>query len=106
MKEKHSTDKMFRLLLAMDGVSPNTKRNIHNALLQEFCPSSTVVAPPPAKLQKTSTSGIDEHHSMSHIHWPIVAEDYVCGTTVDSNSDDEESSVMKDPDSISKSLLL
>jgi hypothetical protein len=104
MREKHSTDKMFRLL-AMDGVSPNTKRNIQNALLQEFCPCSTAPAPPLAKVQKTSTSGIDEHRSMSHIHPPIAAEDYVCGMTVNSNSDDDESSVTKDPDCISKSLL-
>jgi hypothetical protein len=104
MNEKHSTNKMFRLLV-MDGVSPNTKRNIQNALLQEFCPSSTAPAPPPAKVEKMTTSGIDEHCSMSHIHQPIVAEDYVCGTTVNSNSNDDESSVTKDPDSISKSLL-
>jgi hypothetical protein len=44
---------------------------------------------------------------MNHLNRPIVAEDYVCGTTVDSNnnSDNEESSVTKDPDSISKALI-
>jgi hypothetical protein len=50
MKEKHSTDKMFRLL-AMEGVSPNTKKNIQDVLLSEFR-STTVVAPTPAGSKK------------------------------------------------------
>jgi hypothetical protein len=48
---------------------------------------------------------VDEDRSMSHIHRPIVAEDYVCGTAVNSDSNDEDSSVTKDPDSVLKSLL-
>jgi hypothetical protein len=43
MKEKHSTDKMF-CLLQMDGVSPTTKKNIQNALLEEFW--TNTAAPP------------------------------------------------------------
>jgi hypothetical protein len=60
-----------------------------------------------AKRAKTTLldGGVDEYRSMSHIHHPIVAEDYVCGTTVNSDSDVEDSSVTKDPDSVSKSLL-
>jgi hypothetical protein len=66
------------------------------------------VSVPLAKRAKTTPldGGIDEYRSMSHIHRLIVAEDYACGTpTVDSDSDDEDSSVTKDLDSVSKSLL-
>jgi hypothetical protein len=41
MKLKHSMDKMF-WLLQMDGVSLDTKKNIQNMLLQEFCNIATV----------------------------------------------------------------
>jgi hypothetical protein len=51
MREKHSTDKMF-CLLAMDGVPPNTKKNIQDALLQEF--RTAQVSDPLAKRAKTT----------------------------------------------------
>jgi hypothetical protein len=65
------------------------------------------VSVPLAKKAMTTPldGGIDEYRSMSHNHHRIVAKDYVCGTTVNSESDDEDSSVTKDPDSVSKSLL-
>jgi hypothetical protein len=104
VRQKHSTDKMF-CLLAMDGVSPNTKKNIQDALLQEF--RTAQVSVPLAKRAKTTPldGGIDKYRSMSHIHHLIVAEDYVCGTTVNSDSNDKDSSVTKDPDSVLKLLL-
>jgi hypothetical protein len=114
MKEKHSTDKMFRLL-AMDGVSPNTKKSIQEALLNDFRKEHGTAS----KRQKTTTPDdvvhhVDEYRNMSHIHRPIVAEDFVCGTTVDSSQDDpcvddgdidDKTSITKDPDAEAETIL-
>jgi hypothetical protein len=116
MKQKHCTDKMFRLL-SMDGVSPNTKRSIQEALLNDFRSQHGV--PAAAKKQKT-TPAVDQYRDTHHNHRPIVAEDYVCGTTVDSSDedddllptmqsvnpdDDDETSHTKDPDGQSETIL-
>jgi hypothetical protein len=87
MKEKHSTAKMFRLL-QMDGVSPNTKKNIHNALLEEFW--TNTAASPPAKWQKVVNSATiliankepeGPDMDMHYAQCSIVAEDYVIART-------------------------
>jgi hypothetical protein len=114
MKEKHNTDKMF-CLLQIDGVLPITKRNIQETLLQEFRSSrdpKDSPAPPPTKKPRAATSTAHAAHKGSHMdmHYarhPLVAEDFVCCETThaSTSSDDEESSITRDPDSISKALI-
>jgi hypothetical protein len=99
----------------MEGVSPNTKMSIQEALLNGFRKEHGTAS----KKQKTATSNdvvhcVDKYrNSMSHIHRPIVAEDFVCGTTVDSSLDfpsvdgdiDVNTRVSKDPDAESETIL-
>jgi hypothetical protein len=114
MKEKHNTDKIFHLL-QMDGVSPITKRNIQETLLQEFRASHAPEdspAPPQTKKPRAATSTASAAHNgsdmdMHFARCPLVAEDFVCCKTThaSTSSDDKESSITRDPDSISKALI-
>jgi hypothetical protein len=71
------------------------------------------IAPPLTKKPRAATSTAHQaahkgsNMDMHYAHHPLVAEDFVCCETThaSTSSDDKESSVTRDPDSISKALI-
>jgi hypothetical protein len=81
-------------------VSPQTQREASKKLFCRNSGQASTHATPSAKKQKsTSTSSaicsINQYRDMNHINQPIVAEDYVCGTTVSSTSNHDESVLLR-----------
>jgi hypothetical protein len=106
LRKKHSTDKMF-WLLEMESVSPNTKKSITNAILNDFRSCSS----PVCKRQKSSVAlvGLGAHHLATDSEdGPVHFGDYVtiCSQTSSTTEEDnEDTSVMMDPDNTSKNLF-